>query len=248
MSRSGTRRGDFTQALLIAPPSSEPLILGEDLSIAYHVAAETRAHDLELHIANKTGTVVFKADGLSVEPGDHVVVWVAGKWNQAPHKGALANPANDPYSIHLRGTRDDVAGGGSVVSNVIEVGTRLVLTATFDKPKPSPQEISSGLYRPAFDLKSPERIRVGLLPKAGGNAIFATEPPSFSDMVEEDLDNNPANGLELKSARFRQVMQSTLVDGEYRVVIENLRDLAGNEGANGADEKGVFADWVVNLR
>src|SRR5262249_32156312 len=150
---------------------------------------------------------------------------------QSPYSGAFANPSTGPYLVQIVGQTST----GSVYSNVVSVTTLLVLECDLEDDKPSSEEISSGLYRPALDPGSSECMKLGLVPAGSGlpSAQFATSPPQFSSIVEADLDNDPSDGLEVQSAHVRQEMQSTFSSGSYYVVIQGLRDLAGNYGVQG---------------
>ena len=235
-----------TSSLFVTAISpSGPLILGEDLTVHYRVASGVTFDNVKLRVTNINGDLVYLSANLPVSAGEHQAVWPKGKWNQGPHSGAFANPRNGPYMAALVAESPD----GSSISYSISLPTQLVLHCDLVNDRPSPEEISSGIYRPALDPNSSECLRIGLLPRDGklADTIYALAAPEFSDIVEEDLDNDPSDGLEVKSAHLRQVMQSTFPDGTYHVVLTNLRNLAGNRGLPGMPD-GIVETWKVNLR
>jgi hypothetical protein len=122
------------------------------------------------------------------------------------------------------------------------------LQCDLEHDKPSKDEISSGLHRSMVDSKSPDRLRIGLVPKDGklADTVYALAAPEFSDIVEEDLDNDPSE-LEVKSVHVRQIMQSTFPDGVYHVVLTNLRSGAGTRGIAGMPD-GIIETWTPTLR
>jgi hypothetical protein len=241
---------DTDSDLLITSLSpSDVLVLGTDLTVHYQIPNGLLLTNVRLRVTNNAGELVFQGNGLPAAPGNHTTKWQKGKWNQAPHAGALANPKNGPYSVQIVADCSTVSSSGTVTSNIVQIQTLLVLEADLEDDRPSMDEISSGLYRPALDPDSPERLRIGLVPTGSGvaAAVYALAAPAFSNIVEEDLDNDPSDGLEVKSAHFRQEMQSTFNDGVYKVVISGLRDQAGNLGAAGTGPDGIFHTWTITL-
>jgi hypothetical protein len=230
--------------ILTALAPGETLILGDDLTVRYRVAPGAQFTHINLRVTNRTGELVYVSENLPTSAGEHPAVWPKGKWNQPPHSGALANPRNGPYTAALSARAAD----GGPISYSVVLPTRLALQCGLEHGKPSKEEISSGLYRPMLDPKSPERLRIGLVPKGGkwAETVYALAPPEFSEIIEEDLDNDPTE-LEIKSAHVRQVMQSTFGDGEYNVVLTNLRTGAGARGLAGMPE-GIIETWTVTLR
>jgi hypothetical protein len=87
-----------------------------------------------------------------------------------------------------------------------------------------------------------------LVTKGGklGQTVYASAPPSFSKIIEADLDNDPSE-LEVKSAHVQQTMQASFGDGVYNVVLTNLRTLAGTRGVDGMPE-GIIEAWTITLR
>src|ERR1043165_267778 len=230
--------------VLSALSPSEILILGNDLTVKYRVAPDAKLSRIKLRVTNKTGELGYLGTDLPVSAGKHRAVWPKGKWNQKPHSGALANPRNGPYTITLVA---ETPGGGSISrSNVLS--TQLVLQCDLEHDRPSKDEISSGLYRPMLDPKSPERLKIGLVQKGGKltETVYSLAPPAFSKIIEEDLDNDPSE-LEVKSVHVEQAMQSTFRDGVYQVVMTNLRTGAGTRGIAGMPE-GVIETWTITLR
>jgi hypothetical protein len=227
-------------------PSSQTLVLGENLTIRYFLPAELDITKLRLEIKNKHGFVICRAHGLpSVAGALNQAVWPRGAWNQPPHDSALANPSNGPYSVQVEGETPY----GRTISNVLKIHTVLVLWCDLTDDKPSKTEISSGLYPPVLDTNSPECLRVGLVPVGGqlNQTVYATESAVFSKIVKADLDNDPENGLEIKSAHMRQQMPPNYANGEYNVVLTGLRDVAGNRGAFGSGPDGIVRTWKITL-
>jgi hypothetical protein len=220
------------------------LTLGDDLTVQYRVTPGVTFANIKLRVTNRTGELVYLGANLPAEAGEHQAVWPKGKWNQQPHSGALANPRNGPYTVALVAETQD---GGSFSCSIF-LPTQLVLECDLEHGKPSKEEISSGLYRSMLDPKSAERLRIGLVQKAGklAETVYALAPPYFADIIEEDLDNDPSE-LEIKSAHVRQVMQSAFGNGEYNVVLMNLRTGAGTRGVNGMPE-GIIEAWTIMLR
>jgi hypothetical protein len=220
------------------------LILGNDLTVQYRVAPGVPFTDINLRVTNRTGELVYLSPNLPVSAEEHQAVWPKAKWNQQPHSGASANPRNGPYAVALVAQTP----GGCSISYAIFLPTQLALQCDLKHGKPSKEEISSGLYRPMLDPKSPERLRIGLVQKGGklAETVYALAPPEFSDIVEEDLDNDPTE-LEIKSVHVRQVMQSTFGNGEYNVVLMNLRTGAGTRAVTGMPE-GIIDTWTITLR
>jgi hypothetical protein len=220
------------------------LTLGDDLAISYRIVPGTRFQSVKLCVTNNRGELVYLDANLPATAGNHRAIWAKGKWNQQPHVGALANPRNGPYAVAL------VAEGleGTATTSItysFPRETRLVLQCDLTHDKPSKDEISSGLSRAMLDLKSPERLRIGLVRQGAKvtETAYAIASPVFSDIVEEDLDNDPTE-LEVKSVHVRQVMQSTFADGIYNVVLTNARTGAGQP----LPEDGIVDTWTVNLR
>src|SRR5262245_57411070 len=181
--------------VLTALAPSETLILGNDLTVRYRVAPGARFTTIKLRVTNRTGELVYLSENLPASAGEHPAVWPKGKWNQQPHSGALANPRNGPYTVALSAWTAD---GGSISYSTF-LPNQLALQCDLEHGKPSKEEISSGLYRPMLDPKNPERLRMGLVQKGGklAETVYALDPPEFSDIIEEDLDNDPAE-LEIK--------------------------------------------------
>jgi len=245
-----SHRSVAKSAILVSISPSTGLILGEDLTINYQFQRSVPLGNVQVRITNENGELVFSETGLSGISGNQTVVWPKGKWNQGPYIGSLANPANGPYSIQVTAAAEAASSAASQIQiNVVTVNTLLVLQGDLDKSKPSPDEISSGLYRPALDPTSPEHLQVGLIPKGAEKSaiVYALALPQFSEIVEEDLNNNLADGLEVKSAHVRQEMQSTFPNGDYVVVMSGLRDLAGNRGT-AESRDGIMEGWVISLR
>ena len=86
-------------------------------------------------------------------------------------------------------------------------------------------------------------VSVPLFPILGstGSLVFSAE-----QML--DMDGDPTTGDAGKEIRKVHVKQTMLdVDaGDYKVVVKELRDEAGNAGPGGAG--GVVNDWVIRLR
>jgi hypothetical protein len=74
----------------------------------YKIAGDDMFDYVALRVLNRDGTVVFYDAGWSVRPGTHRAVWTQTAWNQPPHCGAFANPANGPYDIQVVGVSDGV--------------------------------------------------------------------------------------------------------------------------------------------
>jgi hypothetical protein len=223
---------------------ADTLILGNDLTVHYRVAPGVAFQAINLRVTNKAGELVYLSEKLPVSAGRHRAVWPKAKWNQPPHAGALANPRNGPYTVALSAK----ARGRGTISCVTVLPTQLVLDCDLEHGKPSKDEISSGLSRPMLDPKSPARLRIGLVPQGGkvGQTVYALAPPTFSKLVEEDLDKDPSE-LEVKSVHVQQVMQPSFGDGVYHVVLTNLRTAAGTRGVDGMPE-GVVETWTITLR
>lgn len=215
------------------------LTLGNSLNIHYRIAPGARLDRVKLRVTNKRGELVYLGANLPGYAGNHQAEWPGGKWNQAPHIGALANPRNGPYVVALLAK---TAEGGSI-SFMISLPTQLVLETDLEHDRPSKDEISSGLSRAMLDLKSPERLRVGLVRKGGKLAVYAFAAPEFSAIMEEDLDNDPTE-IEVKSVHVRQVMQSTFPDGAYSVVLTNVLTGAGAS----LPGQGIVDPWTIHLR
>lgn len=215
------------------------LVLGADLTLGYRIAPGSRFKNVELRVTNRMGEIVSIAPGLPADAGAHQAVWTKSMWNQAPFAGALANPMNGPYTIALSAEGPD----GSSVTQTVTMPTLLVLELDLWHGKPSKDEISSGLYRPMLNRRSPECLRVGLLAKGGklADAVYADAPPSFSQIVEADLDNDPSE-LEVESAHVQQAMPSSFANGVYHVVLDNNRTLAGTAS------NGIVPSWTIKLR
>jgi hypothetical protein len=85
-----------------------PVPVGEDTVVMYKIAGDDMFDYVALRVLNRDGTVVFYDAGWSVRPGTHRAVWTQTAWNQPPHCGAFANPANGPYDIQVVGVSDGV--------------------------------------------------------------------------------------------------------------------------------------------
>ena len=236
----------------VGPLHNGSIVLGEPVNVDYEVNGTFESAQME--IRNRSGTLIYSAR-VPCDPGKHTAAWDT-KWNTGEHVGAYANPARGPYQIKIIGRKPETEGGTQCESQARLLGTLLALHVTLEDPKPSNDEISSGLYPPAVGIGGApgERIRMGLLAPTG-ERIWPSEdcPATFSEIVMEDLDNDPTTGdeqgREVASARVSQEMRETmapLADGTYRIIVDRVRDLSGNMGLEGCPD-GVFTDEDVSL-
>lgn len=239
-------------SLIIRWPSvSTPphdVVLNTTLKIGYYKG--THYASVTLEIRNVRDALVYSADLSSTGEGVPLVAVWDTKWNQPPHSGAYANPAHNPYTIKLVGTLSTENGSIAVESNEVTINTLLSVCLDLEDPKPSEDEISSGLYPPTFGIggEASERIKMGIIPSnytSTDQAIWpgAGCPPDISNVVMEDLDNDPQSGdeagNEVLSAHVAQKMldtSATISDGTYKVIVQNVRDLAGNPGLDGTPD------------
>jgi hypothetical protein len=216
--------------------------LGGEFVIGYEVS-HADFDQVTVQITNKDQVVIANWTGEVGTVGSHQVVWTGAVWTTGAHEGASANPNNGPYLIEAIGYKGQQEKGRSLP--ITRINTQLIIGVDLSDDKPSSNEISSGLYAPNFGLDgtTAEIIAVGLATQSGGR-IWATQPPTFSDIERADLDNDAKE--EIKKVHVRQVFQSNVPDGTYHVVIDKLRDQAGNKGVDGSSA-GVCLDWNFTL-
>jgi len=236
----------------VDPLHNGEIVLGKPVNVDYEVTGTFESAQME--IRNRSGTLIYSAS-VACDPGKHTATWDT-KWNRGDHVGAYANPARGPYQIKVIGRKGEAEGGTSCESQPRLIGALLAAHVTLEDPKPLEDEISSGLYPPSVGIGGDpgERIRMGLISPTG-ERIWPGEkcPATFSEIVMEDLDNDPTSGdeqgREVVSARVSQEMRETtapLADGTYRIIVDRVRDLAGNMGMEGCPD-GVLSDEDVSL-
>ncbi|MDX2057713.1 MAG: carboxypeptidase regulatory-like domain-containing protein [Gemmatimonadales bacterium] len=206
------------KVLALAP---QPLVLGNDLTIDYEVVAPAGfAMDaLRLEVVNANGILVYETPA-DATAGVHSMIW-PGVWNQAPHSGAFANPANGPYEVRLIGTEAGAdCGEGAQLAD-----THLVLAADLvDVPAPgtNPTE-AAGLA----DLTAALKVVL----KSGGGPEFLFLAPTFTVDGPDRWHRHlvvEAPGLD------------ALPDGDYDVLFRDLRDEIGNfADADGNPANGI---------
>jgi hypothetical protein len=138
--------------------------------------------------------------------------------------------------------------GPQTVNYARKTGTGLCLETDLEDNKADADQISSGLYPPAVGVGPGRRVRLGLRSSDGsGRTWWSSGPAEFSRIITADLDDSGTASI--RSARARQFFppRDLPPDGRYTVVVENLRDAAGNEGPDGHPD-GELADWSVALR
>jgi|CXWL01.1.fsa_nt_gi hypothetical protein len=186
----------------------QPLVLGNDLTIAYDVFLPPGfAYDqLLLRVTNANGVKVYEAPA-PAGAGPQTVTWPA-RWNQAPHPNAYANPANGPYTVALVG----LAAGAPCGLATDSVATHLVIEA---------------------DLKDSPPPGATVTEAAGLGDLGGALEVVLSNGGPEILFFGPALDL-LGLTRFEKHLVvdepglDSLADGDYQVSIRDLRDEIGN--------------------
>jgi hypothetical protein len=245
------RRIDFivVSVEIVSLSPTGDLVLGEDLTVEYKVngSSSFSFDSVELHVYNYSDVLIYKRTGLGATAGTHNTTWEDAKWNQSPHSGAYANPNNGPYKVEIVATCS--CSSPHSTSDSRTINTVLILEFDLEDDKPASDEISSGIFADAVDATKTDRIAVGLTPVSGGTHIFGTSAPVFSAKTMVDLDNDPAV-TEIKDTHVKQVMQSSISDGSYYVVVKRVRDKAGNAGVDGYTASGgvtTINDWQIRM-
>ena len=212
--------------------------LSEDLTVHYRLSPAIRPDRVELRVHNRYGQCVYRRSDLETSSGSHSAIWPGCKWQGPPDGKVYANPKNGPYAIRVVVW----AGRRAYYSQARLIETQLVIWFNMEDPKPSPDEISSGVFVPEV----PTNERIGLKSTTGGVIIWGHEPPTFSNIVLKDLDND-GRVNDVESVSIRQHMLPTVPNGVYNVITRGLRDVAGNEGLAGCED-GVCRDWTITLQ
>lgn len=191
-------------------PANE-LALGADLTIEYEISAsgEAALDSAELRIVNVHGTVVYR-QAVDESSGVYTAVWPAGKWNEAPHAGAFANPKNGPYTVVLAGRKN----GAECLQNDRTIRTKLVVEADIHDriPTGATATEAAGLDDMLDALKVVFLSGITETVFAGSSsAITIFGPDRFERHIQVD-----------------DPLLSTLADGEYFVDFRDLRDEIGN--------------------
>jgi len=184
-------------------------VLGNDLTINYEVSKCNGFDEVDLEIRNASGALVFSLQGLPGAPGAHSTVWPKGKWNQAPHIGAFANPKNNPYQVKLIGKKvgcpDREATG--------TVSTKLELEADIrdEVPTGATASRSAGLQDMLDALKIVMKLGPTETVLSGSGTVTVTGPTPLMRHIKVDSPSLNA-----------------LPDGQYEVLFRDLRDEIGN--------------------
>ena len=184
-------------------------VVGKDEIINYKISGATY-DSVSLEIKNSNGVVVFKQDGLPGDVGGHNVTWTAVKWNQAPNAGAFANPKNGAYTVKVIGKK-----GAAEDTDSRSVALKLIIEADLkdEKPAGSVAARASGLTDVISALKIVMSLNGAETIVSGAGSITVTGADAFNKHIAAD-----AGAL------------NTLADGQYDVLLRDLRDEIGNFG------------------
>jgi hypothetical protein len=182
-------------------------------------------------------TPVYVADLPDLGIGRHSVTWPRTRWNLGESNGAYVNPRHGRLVAAL-----EVPGQSPEPAFVC---LRLRVTCSVTDPKPSEEEISSG-------VAVPDEVLVGLKDK-DGNVLYGPKAKQALKPHHEDLDND--GKLEVSELEISQEFDPVIPDGEYHVVLQgrygkelhSIRDVAGNV-TEGCDSDGTMRDWRIWFR
>jgi len=208
---------------LISLVPGATLVLGNDLTISYEVISSTGAgfDQVDLEIRNSSDTLVFALPGQAGAQGNHALVWPEGKWNQAPHAGAFANPTNGPYEVKLIGKKT----GCSDREVTDSVNTKLEIEADVkdDIPSGATPARSAGLQDMLDALKIVVKLGTTETVFTGAGTITVTGANPHDRHIKID-----ASSL------------NALPDGLYEALFRDLRDEIGNfSDADGVPSNGI---------
>jgi hypothetical protein len=197
---------DCDVAVASLAPNSE-LVLGKDLTINYQIGA-ARPDSAELRITNAAGIVVFRQP-VAASSGTRTATWPKGRWNQLPHIGAFANPKNGEYKVAIVGVKN----GTQCVEAVRRINTRLVLEADIkdEIPTGATATEAAGLGDLLDALK--------VIMKRGSNETRFAGPGNIAETGPNRFDRH----VRVDAAGLNQLM-----DGDYEVLFQDLRDEIGN--------------------
>ena len=226
-----------------AGSAASTLILGDDLTIRYTVSGSGSEAfvGVDIEVRAPDGTVVAAWTGEAGSLGDHEVIWEGGRWTTGTHSGAYAKPLRDGYSVTATGHR-----GGETRTATATVTTELIVATTLEDPIPTSGEISSGIDPDALD--GSDVITAALKPTGSGDTIDS-DATSLDNRMDDNLDfdaDTGPGGNEVRSVDATFTF-GDVPEGDYIVVLRNVRDLAGNTGVQGGST-GEVTNWTIRLR
>ncbi len=211
-------------SITITAMVENPLTLGEDLTVSFRDVASFPTVSME--IRNNAAALVYKRVGLSATPADQQTTWPDAKWNQAPHAGAFANPANGAYEVKMVATQ-----GGTTCNTTQALTLKLVVEGDLADTKGGTASQASGLGDVVDALK----------------VVFnGPAQASFSGAAQITTTDIP-NGKRIK---LDTAGLNSLASGIYQISLEDLRDEVGNFADGDAGTAGIqpLAAFTLEIR
>ena len=179
-----------------------------------------------LEVSNFSGTLVYRRAAIDSTSGAHSTTWDAGKWNQAPHAGAFANPNNSHYETKIVGQ----FRGEACDSEPVSLTTKIVVEADITDERPAGSTVThvAGLDDMVNALK--------IVMKSGSSETIV---PALGNSTVTDKSGGSTTSV-VKSIKVDAPALNSLSDGSYEVLFRDLRDEIGNFGdADGNPANGI---------